>query len=346
MMLMRLGIVARYHRCESTMAALRIADWARSRGGDVTLYARDPGSSTVSHWDKHVRGTSKMRFTDWSKHRDVILWTQTPPVEQIDWCKKHKIRTVILCLLHELKPEDRQAYMAADCVLAPTNETSKILKRHWGLQARLLPWDPGLPFTRKDPRVRLASQWVFLPLFDREPYKTEMTILVVMERMLARHPRIVLTVGYNSSTLETFARRQLDQLKDHYGDRVQLAKRVSVDHRALLFRDHDLTIWPTHYEDTGMIGLSSLQMGTPVISFQFPPLTEFLTRFNSIQVPCQLMQDGFGMTIAEPDYELFETRLNHAITDPNALFMIQQTVWKGMTARRQAFTETLSQVLA
>lgn len=342
-----LGIYTRYQHCEDALVALRLADWAAQAGHAVSLYT--PTQTRVklnSHWDREVTSIRDCRYTDWVVDKTTVIWTRCPTAEQVEWANKHNVRTGIFCLWHELRIDHIKSYRTASFVLSPSSISSQFVGQALKVrQSYALPWDTGEPLTVKDPRLQTNYIRVLLPLFDHAPYEVEATALEVAGRALLRFPAMVLTVAYNSSKIAPFAIRRVKEFKKDFGDRVRLMPSVLIGQRPMLFAAHDLTYWPACCANTGMTGLTSVTMGTPVLAFQIPPLAEFLTPLNSIQVPATIYSGELGVPCMEPDYDVMEQHFYAAMGNAGGLKLLQQNVLCGLEQRRKAFGEVLTRLI-
>ena len=343
---MRLGICTRYCHHEAAYVAVRIADWAEQSGLDVSLFTVTASPPPlVAHWDAVVARNRKFTFTQWVAQQDVILWTHTPPFEQIAWCHGHGRATALLCLWHELNCLGRRAYREVNAVLAPSYEAARFLQARWGIRnIYAAPYDPGLPLTHK-PSLPSRDRWVMLPLFDQAPHCMEGTALEIAGRLLCRYDDVRLTVGYNSSTLMPFAKRRLRQFAKAFPERVSLVPRCTLAERPVLMAQHDLLLWPTHAENTGHIGLTALAMGTPVVAFNYPPLTEFLCEENAMTVPCRTAPNDLGVPTPVPNYPAFEVCVQGLLDCPKTLGKLQRAATVGLPERQRAFHEVLGRCL-
>jgi len=343
----QLGICTPYRRCEETQVALRLAQWAEDRDIDVSIRptTTSPARLGVPH-DDDARACRDMKFTEWARQCSTIIWTASPIYEQVEWALKHKIHSIIYALWLSTEAYDMEALKIADAVLVPNQFAANGLQGPMpGQRIIYAPYDPGVPPVAKDPRLQCEQRWVFLPLFDREPYKTEMTVVEVMGRMLYEFDDTILTVAYNASTLALHARRRLDQFSKYFGPRVRQLAAVPLARRAPMFQYHDLTVWPVHWDDVGIIGLTSMTVGTPVIAFYYPPLSEFMLPTNSVGVQVSHHTDLTGMPRIEPNYDGFENILHMTLQDRKTLPHLHQTVLQGLPERRTLFGEALVRVM-
>jgi len=319
-----------------------------SLGCSVSLYPATEAPVRLSkRWDSNIDANRNRLFTDWATDNDIIIWTHCPIAEQIAWAKKQGIRTGIFCLWHEIGPADYRAYQTADFVVAPNAATgafvSHIMKTN---NIRTLPWDTGQPFTIKDPRITSKQTWVLMPMTDYEPYYMEATALEVAGRALHRFPSMHLTVPFNASKMAPFALHRLRQFRRYFGSRIQLLPGVPLKDRHIMFGTHDLTYWPVSRANTGMVGLTSVTMGTPVLAFDIPPCNEFLSdECNATLTPSVIGMGDMGRPRLEPDYAAMETALHSLLESPEILRKQQQNTIIGLSERRSIFEEVLTRMI-
>lgn len=298
-------------------------------------------------WDAVARRAQQSTFTSWAAEQDLVLWTHCPHIEQLRWCNQQNIRTVIFCLWHELEIEQQATYREATFTLSPSCEAARLLQIRWRVARSIgVPWELGLPLVRKDPRPRNGPRRLLLPLFDGIARRVEMTTLDVLDRVLATYSDTTITVACSSSTLGYHAYHRLRQLACKYRSRVYVQRGVLPCRRPVLFQEHDLTVWPTHAENSGHWGLMSLSQGTPLACFQFSPLGEFVHEENAILHRCCEDRGVLGVPVCQPDYAGFDAALQASLKNPDYLRTLQQTVHVGLDQRRAAFRDTLARVFA
>lgn len=344
-----LGICTRYCYHEATQVAIRIAEWQQQRAGDyeVTVFPTTDNNCIIDdYWDKEIKRNKSQLFTEWVQRCKTVLWTHVPTKEQLEWCKRRKITTLIYPLWHEISNKDRPALRNADWVLSPNTALSRLLGAKYNLRRCLVaPYDPGLPLTIKDERVKSSNVWVLFPMYDRESFKMEATSMEIAGRLLAARDEVVLTVLYTPSTMSSSAKKRMSQFRKYFGERFRTYKSLSMRQRPLLFRDHDITMWPVHYDSLGLTPLTSMAMGTPVVTFAVSPLTEITNKFNSVSVPCKGYYNRIGVPHVEPDYTLYERCLQNAVINRDYLSSLQQTVLTGLPVRGKVFNEVMGRVI-
>ena len=343
-----LGICTRYTQSSPTYFALRLADWADEHGHEAALYSTTESPVWLdSPWDEVVvRPQFGVRFTDWARTCKAIIWTDVPPVGQLTWARSRGIKTAVLCSWHCLVPDDRASLREADVIYVPSREVARYLQSRWQLtNTSALPWDNGLPFTRKDMRLRTKHRYIYLPLFDDIPERSENTVVDLAVRLLNFFDDTVLTVGYNSSTLGTVGSRRLRKYAKSFPERLRLVPHVPPALRCLYNREHDLTLYPVHADDWGMTLVDSMTMGTPVAAFNFPPLSEMMLATNALVVPCDCRVDQAGLPQPVTDFQRMEKSLLSLLMQDGELDSLQETVLHGLQQRRTAFGEVLTRLL-
>ena len=343
---MSVGIVTRYSRHEAAFAAIRVAEWFTRQGRDVSIFSvTDHRVSLDPRWDGQVIPYGTMLFTDWLQQLDWVVMTAVPHPEQIHWCKAHGKKTAIVVLWHELYVEDREALAHTDCLICPSRACFELLKG-WGLRNLLcVPWDCGSPFFTKPADYEIGRPRLLLPIWDGNARRTEMTAIDIIGRALYRHPDVEATIAYNSSTVRSKGVRLMKEMQKWFGDRLTLTKGVHPNDRPLLYQQHDLTIWPSHWESLGLVGLTSVAMGTPVMGFNFRPTNEILTESNGVPVRCPREEtNDLGLPRVIPDYELMDELLHQAVRDTDYIRQLQVSVLDGAAERRAIFERQLGRV--
>ncbi len=340
---MQIGVYTRYFRHEATYVALRIAQWVTAHGGDVSLYSDEKNHCSVDpDWDAQVRHPP-LKFTEWAKSCTTIVWTHTPLPEQLSWCARNKKRAVLVPLWHELRSDDRRAYRGASFVVTPARAVACLLKARWGLSTCLTaPWDPGLPWTVKSGLKNKEKLRLLLPWYDHAPNVSSEPLLKLLVSLSQRED-MSLTITYSPSRVMPSAARRLQGLTKP--GHVTLLKSVPPWQRALVYGQHDLTLWPAEAENTGLVGLSSLAMGTPVIAFAGAIASEFLSSKNGVLVPCESRGNSLGVPRVLDDYARFEEYLRGLLAHRDHIARLQDGTMFNADSRRAIFDDCWQRVL-
>jgi glycosyltransferase involved in cell wall biosynthesis len=108
--------------------------------------------------------------------------------------------------------------------------------------------------------------------------------------------------------------------------------------RLLLLSRADLTVWAPRFESLALIGLTSLCMGVPVISWDLRPQNEYLRGWkNSVLVPCESTENWLGVPEVKRGYAEFEESLVATLRDKALLAKMRSSAHVGLAARRKQF---------
>jgi glycosyltransferase involved in cell wall biosynthesis len=137
---------------------------------------------------------------------------------------------------------------------------------------------------------------------------------------IAKYEDIHLTVRWMDRLLERDLSLFHRAIQSHVG-KVHCSNNRSREGILQDYQDHDLMLWPTCREGLGLIGLESVYHGTPVVSFNVPPLHEFLINgINSVLSNHSVGSSFEGIPeIHQPSYESFRESLLVAIQNIDRL---------------------------
>jgi hypothetical protein len=341
---MLVGIYTRYHRCEQTLLAHRIADLVLGLGGDATFYTRDSSRPLRATMDARVVERDKMSFTDWVKPCTHVIWLDVPPMSQIKWVQGQGKKAILLPNAHELRASHRKCCEQADVLFCTNRYTVAALSDKWGLNNCLpICWDPGVPILEKTGPANAAALKLLYPLELISPVD-QPSILFMLSKLLAATSASV-TIPYLPSRVSSATRKFLDNLQDRLPEQVTLRKRVDFCEWPVLFASHDLTLWPSSTDHAALGALLSVYGGTPVLAFQVPPCNEFLGANNALLVPCKHKACSLGVPSARLDYRRFGECLNALVTAPGALLELYGSTNGLLRERREQFDSAWKHVL-
>lgn len=336
---MCVGIYTHYAHCDQAYLAVRLAEFLRSIGTSFDIYSDNSPGRLRLPFDNSVKCRGKMRFTDWARGKSAILWTHVPRVEQIDYARRHGAKTLVAPMWQELMPPFKKTLKRADNVIALSAATRELFIDIYRLpNVALIPFDTGVPVTRKEAPVNARNIKLFLPWFDRNARCAHSDFLGVLSYLIERMPEAHLTVGVNSSRFGPAAARFFQRLGARTENRVRLVRNTSLVGRLALFRAADLTVWPAECDNYGYCGLTSLAAGTPVLSLAVPPQLEYVYQdVNGLLIKTKTDYDDNGVPHATPDYALFSAALQELIAEPLLITTMQKKVSINLIARRAAF---------
>lgn len=336
---MSVGIYTHYAQCDQTYLALRLVDFIRAAGEDCSVYADNQPAKLRSGYDNIVQHRKKQRFTDWAKKQSLIIWTHVPKIEQVNFAKRHNITTVLVPMWQELLPPFRKTIRAADHLVAMSTEARELFSSVYKFKnTTLIPFDPGLPITKKDATVNPKNIKLFLPWFDRNARCTQSLFLDYLTHIMTRMPDAYLTVGISSSKFSPSIAKFFRNLQAKTEDRVEVRRNIPINQRPALFAMHDLTIFPAECDNYGYCNLSSIYCGTPVLTFAVSPQTDFVyPDANGVLVKTKIDFDENGVPHAFPNYENYAAALQEIIATPKHLENLNRKITYNLNSRRKSF---------
>ena len=331
---MRVGISTRYCVHEATYAALQLADLVQQLGHDVRIDSVNSPSPLDSRWDKHVSSAKYLELSTWA---DMLIWTHIPTLKELwFWHKNSKAKTVVVPMWSELRAKDKKQLSRVQHVVAP-HHSVMLLRKRWPGNWAAVPWDNGLPVTRKAGLRTAGRIYALVALFDDVINDLSMTLIDELARLLKAVPNVYFTVAYCSSRLSRPAANRLRGLAASFGERCQLATKVTLRDRPLLYARHDLTLWPAVMTDIGCVALDSLTLGTPVVTWQCPPIDEILRPDNAVLVKCDVEHSEQGVPFSDGNCCRLGIALQQLLDDPARILAMQKHTATQLEARRGEF---------
>jgi len=340
----RLGIVSRYHRAEVTNAALHLAEFTKTRGMPVTFLARDVCRREVAgEWDNKVVDERNHPFHTWAETCNHIVWTAVPnDISEIDAARVCGINTSLLVDWELLRPIDEPTVQAMDSLIIPYRCVGQALQKHWQLpqiRTAVMPWDVSVPITsRSGIPAKRTGVCAYFPLYDSQPNRSDQAVFRLMRKALMEVKDATVMVGCGQCW-SISSRRLIKQLLRDFGDRVELVRQPNILQRLILFAKADLTVWLPRFESFAMIGLTSLCMGTPVLSWDVRPQNEYLVAWkNAVLAPCKTNMNWLGVPEVMDGYAECSDMLVAALQDKALLAKLRQSATTGLVSRREQFT--------
>ena len=337
------GIVTRWQWHEATYAAIRIADCIQQAGGDVSILPTNyvPGVLDTPWQSEIVTGC---RLTEWAADCDQVVFTHCPSLVQQKWMRSCKKRAICLPLWHELELQDLTELMQCDLVIATSDAFADWL-RQVAIPSLRLSWDAGLPLTAKSSVAGPAIR-VLWPLYAEAVNRVTATACEILHRAMRMQPAMTLTILMSAATLSGQARHSLRKFQRDYGAaRLQLVASTTLLSRQLAYMQHDLTFWPTIAESLGLVGLTSVALGTPVVTYGVPPITELLPQSSAWHVPVKLQYSSVRAPYAVHGERAMDTLMQSLAAEPEQIWEKQRSVLHGLSERRTTFDEVLGRAL-
>ncbi len=335
----RLGIITRYTQHEVTHAAIHLAEMACERGTSATIYGIGPVRREVAKsWDSHVITSKQQHLARWAQRCNRIIWTHVPQKGEVLHIQGLGVDTALLINWEELTPDDQATVLSFDKIIIPYRCVAHVLQRRWHLKKVtpiMMPWDVPVPFTQRESELH-KSLCAYFPMYDSQPQRLDQAVFAMMRKVLADTDANVLVACGRRWSLSS--KRIIKQLRKDFNGRVVLILRPNILHRLILFARADLTVWAPRFESFGLIGLNSLCMGAPVISWDMCPQNEFLVGWkNAILVPAKTVENWLGVPEVKTGYREFGEMLVSTLQDKTLIAKMKNHTSFGLDSRRKQF---------
>lgn len=318
-----IGIFAPYRRCETTAAALRLADLANKLGQVVRFAASEPVRLGVHpHWDTRVvRPQITGADRSWLKECDHVVWFDPEVFSYHVALKKYpKIRHHLVPSWHRLSTERLVETSVYPNIVCPTSAAI----RHWQRQFMTAPqprnfsycpWDSGITLVPRTGFVARGQTRLFVWLNGSAIRDFGDGVCTVLARLLEAIPDLYVTV-YRERSLSGRLKRRFDALFTAYPQRCVRAPVASAYELPWLLREQDWTWIPATTSDFGADALLAKACGTAVVTWQLPPFdTCTVDNVSGVHVPCRVDHNWFGSPRAIPVGVVVEQTLHRVLVD-------------------------------
>lgn len=336
---MSVGIYTHYAQCDQTYFALRLADYLREQGVDYSIYTDNQPARLKTAYDNAVVHRNKQRYTDWVKTKTAVVWTHVPKVEQINCAKRYGVTTTLVPMWQELNPPFKKATRQADHLIALCTSARELFHDVYKFRnVTLIPFDAGLPITKKEATVDRKRIKLFLPWYDRNARCTQSGFLDRLATIITYMPETYLTVCISSSKFSPAVAKFFQRLGVKTGGRVTVKRNVELSARPALYAAHDLTILPAECDNYGICNLMSINCGTPVLTFAVSPQTDFVyPESNGVLVKTKIDFDENGVPHAIPNYDNFADTLQEIVSAPEYIDNLNRKINYNLNSRRKSF---------
>lgn len=336
---MRIGIYTHYAHCDEAYFAIRLADFLRTQGVDCTIYSDIVPAKLCTHYDRTVVHKKKRTFTSWAKTCQTIVWTHPPKIDTLNYARRINVRTIIVPMWQELVRPFRKVLQRVDSVIAMTAEARELFTKVYKFKnVTYIPFDVGIPATKKTKAVNGRQVKIFLPWFDRNARCAHSQFLGLLGYLLERMPDAQLTVAITSCRFAPSVAKFFQTLGRKTAGRVKLVRNIPLAKRPAMYTAHDVTLFPAECDNYGFCNLMSISCGTPVLSFALSPQIDFIYQdANGVLVKTRVDYDENGVPHAAPDYENLITALQTLIAEPVNIDNLNRRVNYNLAARRKSF---------
>jgi hypothetical protein len=336
---MRVGLCTHYARCDQAYLAARLAQLLQTRGIDFDIYSVNQPGKLGLPYDKNVITRGVLRFTEWVRQQNVIVWTHVPNLAQLNYAKRKGAKTIIVPMWQELVPPFKKTLQRADHVITMSAECQMLFSEIYKIRsAELVPFDPGLPIFKKSRDINSRNVRIFLPWFDRNAKCTTGGFISALKFLLEHMEEAYFTLAITPSQFSPAVVKFFLTLKRHCKNRVNIIRSVPVSARPQIYMANDLTLLPAECDNYGLCAITSISVGTPVLTTAISPQTDFLfPDVNSVLVKTAVDYDENGVIHALPDYAKFMYVLQELIAEPGHIQHLNQKTNYNLHARKNAF---------
>jgi glycosyltransferase involved in cell wall biosynthesis len=337
---MHVGIITRYKQHEATLAAIRIAEWVLAHGGTVSMFTYEqPSNSPINaYWDTQVQHVRRGAFPQWSLPLTSMVWTHEPSMDEITWAHYKQVPSVVVASWDELSNEFSEVFHLCTAIVAPSMLAAEYFFATGFIQSLAVPWDLGLPQTQKSndyqPQERIKA---LLPLHDSQPSRIRPETIQVLTKVLRTCKWVDLTLLVSPSKLRGKVSKQIRKMVRALPGRVTRVTDPGGEKRWLIYGQHDLTIWLSTIESYGLPGLISLAMGTPVIGYGAPIISEILAPARCRRIPGRIILDSKAIPSFIPDLARTEEHLLSLLSDREEIHKMASTTSAGIKRRAESF---------
>lgn len=352
---MRIGIVQQYRRHEAVYAAMRLGDFLDRLGHDTVVYSHGSTRripSLHSDWDGRVVSERSEGFDSFLSKCAIVIYPEAPPPDWVARGNHHGCKTVSLAPWDCLPPGAGEAFRISDAVVCPAEAMADMVRDHFELDnVRYVPWDCGLPVTRKAGEdVSSERARVLFPLHCTLPHRTtaELVALTAMQ-VTESCPWVDATVTITPKCMSAHSLSNLQRVLSppSKGGTVTVVE----DHTGwnctpLVYGRHDLVVNPSEILGFGMTVLESLCMGTPVVAYDASPTNEVIKpTVNGILMPCELTFTDRMVPFVRPDWDQLRQVVVNLLNDRTGIADLRRNSRLNLQTRRERFVAEWTNIL-
>ena len=322
---MRIGFDIQYKPHDAVYAAMRLSDSLRAIGYETTLYSKlKRGHTYGCDWDSIVVTPDIMSYEQWLKGITHIIWPVPPDKDLIHKVGKN-IVTIALAPWDCLPAYSRKSFKLCAHTVATSPSNAQTLKKDFDLKnVSTVEWDSLIPITRKEiGGVDMSKPKVLIPLHSSQGLRCDMEALFDVASGVSKLcPHAELSISYSPRCMAWEVVKELRHFFKKNHQIKAITDSTTCVSSLLLYGNHDLVIWPAEIEGFGLVGIESLYMGTPVIAYDIPPMSNIIIDgANGILVPCDKGGSSNGIVFAKPDatrfFNLAAETINHRLEELN-----------------------------
>lgn len=351
----RIGICTRYDRNEGSYVATIIADWLDQQGFDVSMLVIPPSKVVPQgvSWDTRHHHGSRVLFTDWCSHCDIVIWTVIPQPVQLQYLRKLKIKSYVLYDPYEVKNTvTLQAYHNADQVLAINRSCGeRCVADNKISRSVYLPLVPNTPDYKHRPKTDGRAATIVWPIYDGDWQRFDCRdMLIRVSKFLAKVVGAYeLRVVISSSNIPTEYVRKIMSWASRYPF-VHVRTSRNILWRTLQYHGTDVMLWPSTVENAMLRGLYAYSHGISIVGVMANPMSDLLAVNPHLAVAVPKAEcdrhgypEGVSSDIIHP---AMLSRLLGIVQSPAILAEANENVSRFVAARRKLFSSTMTKLFS
>lgn len=329
-----IGINTVYRTHDATIVATTLARKLKEAGKRFSIHTNDWRSQEVDH--AFDQGVHTGKFKAWLKNLSHIVWTEPAPDYLLYYSIQAKIKNSLYTSWDQLEQYDVETVQGYNYILLPTSEQAINLRERFEIKhAASLPYDPYLPITKKYTNNECDKLKLFICLYGSQLRRLDLASVLMLAEILEKYDHVHVTIAA-ANGVSTRVLKILNSLKEMFDERWQVLVHKTWSEVTMMIGNHDLTIWPTGFDGIGIVGLTSLYMGTPVVAWNAAPMNEYLIEGrNSVLVKCETETNWLGMPIVKPDTDEFVKTLSWLIEHPESIAELRKHTYEKLFERRK-----------
>lgn len=339
---MRVGIVFNYIRHDSTYAALKSAETIRNLGYSVTFYDKAYKSVKANlhnYWDDFVLSSKEIPFDDWVEECSIVIWFCYPTPKEVKYLKKENKPSICFLTWDSVDAEIIEAIKSLDVLMCPSKAQKTYFETHWNLNTvDYIPLNCNVPLfnneysTKEGLRVLVACPGYQIKRIDSTK------LFETLHEAAELIPNLQMEFLYSSkvATQIKISVTKYDKKFDNGSSLTSLDDPTGWAEGPLAYALCDAVLWPVQIESYGYVALESLSMGTPVVAYNFPPMSEIISDHkNGFLIPCETKDTDLGVKYATHNGKGIIDVLGRLVSDQSLVSKTKALAHKGLDSRNQ-----------
>lgn len=345
---MKIGFDVQYKLHDAVYAALRLSDSLKALGYETTLYSKLKKKHIYGcDWDSLVTTPEDMSYEEWLKTITHIIWPVPPNKDTVKKVGKN-IVTIALAPWDCLPSYTKGSLKLCAHTVSTCSENTKVLKAGSSLtNISTIEWDSFIPITHKAfGSVDLNNPKVLIPLHSSQGLRCDLDSLFdIIEGVIHGCPKAKIAISYSLKSIPWEISKELRSFVRKHSSSVSLVlDAATCVSSLLLYGSHDIVLWPAEIEGFGLVGVESIYMGTPVIAYDVPPMSDIvIDGINGVLVPCKHGGSVNSIVFAEPDAYNFIDKSVDAIN--NKLVELNKHTKTGKKSKRSKFNSAWKKII-